>query len=72
MPSDMGRFTAEIGTTQRDLETNGGTWPEYNVTAQQLEDRVGWKVAKGAPDLWDHLQARIGAWFEANAEELEA
>ncbi|TCL09406.1 putative hydrolase of HD superfamily [Shimia isoporae] len=48
------------------LETEGGTWPEYNVTAQQLEDRVGWKVAKGAPAIWDHLQQRIADWFAAN------
>lgn len=48
------------------LETDGGTWPEYNVTAQQLEDRVGWKVAKGAPAVWDFLRVRIAAWFAAN------
>lgn len=48
------------------LETNGGTWPEYNVTREQLEDRVGWKVAKGAPAIWDHLKARIAKWFCEN------
>lgn len=48
------------------LETGGGSWVEYNVSRQQLEDRVGWKVAKGAPALWDALQARIRAWFAAN------
>ncbi|MBO9472112.1 HD domain-containing protein [Shimia sp. R10_1] len=49
------------------LETDGGTWPEYNVTREQLEDRVGWKVAKGAPAIWDHLKARIAAWFDGRA-----
>ena len=48
------------------LETGGGTWPEYNVTRKQLEDRVGWKVAKGAPAIWDHLKARIAKWFSEN------
>ena len=48
------------------LETGGGSWVEYQVSRQQLEDRVGWKVAKGAPAVWTHLQARIGAWFDAN------
>ncbi|MEQ9693273.1 HD domain-containing protein [Shimia sp. SDUM112013] len=48
------------------LETGGGTWPEYKVTAEQLEARVGWKVAKGAPALWTHLQSRIRAWFAAH------
>ena len=48
------------------LETGGGTWPEFNVTRQQLEDRVGWRVEKGAPALWTFLKARIAAWFAAN------
>ncbi|RLJ41695.1 putative hydrolase of HD superfamily [Litoreibacter meonggei] len=47
------------------LETGGGTWPEYNVTAEQLETRVGVKVRRGAPALWGHLKARIDMWFEA-------
>lgn len=48
------------------LETNGGTWPEYNVTAEQLQNRVGIKVQKGAPAIWTALKARIDKWFEAN------
>ncbi len=48
------------------LETGGGSWSEYNVSRQQLEDRVGWKVAKGAPALWTYLKARIGDWFAKN------
>lgn len=45
------------------LESGGGTWPEYNVTPEQLETRVGVKVKRGAPALWDGLKARIDAWF---------
>lgn len=66
--SDDAVFAKSIDRVQPvicNLETGGGTWPEYNVTAQQLEDRVGWKVAKGAPAIWDHLQTRIRAWFAA-------
>ena len=73
--SDDAVFAKSVDRVQpvnANLETGGGSWVEYKVSRQQLEDRVGWKVAKGAPDLWDHLQARIGAWFEANAEKLEA
>lgn len=47
------------------LESGGGTWPEYNVTADQLETRVGSKVRRGAPALWAHLKTRIDAWFSA-------
>ena len=45
------------------LETNGGTWPEYNVTAAQLQTRVGAKVQKGAPAIWEALKTRIDAFF---------
>jgi putative hydrolase of HD superfamily len=45
------------------LETGGGTWPEYNVTQAQLESRVGAKVKRGAPALWAHLKTRIDTWF---------
>ncbi len=48
------------------LETGGGTWQEYNVTAQQLQIRVGAKVQKGAPAIWTALKARIDAWFATN------
>lgn len=45
------------------LETDGGTWPEYNVTADQLHSRVGVKVERGAPALWEALRSRIDDWF---------
>lgn len=46
------------------LETGGGSWIEYNVSRKQLEDRVGWKVEKGAPNLWAHLQSKIATFFD--------
>ena len=45
------------------LETGGGTWPEYKVTAEQLQTRVGVKVQRGAPAIWDALKTRIDVWF---------
>ena len=48
------------------LETNGGSWPQYNVTAEQLETRVGVKVRRGAPAIWHNLQTRINHWFSKN------
>ena len=48
------------------LETGGGTWPEYKVTAVQLQSRVGVKVQKGAPAIWVALKARIDDWFAKN------
>jgi putative hydrolase of HD superfamily len=46
------------------IATGGGTWTEYDVTLDQLETRVGAKVARGAPGVWRYLQGRIGAFFE--------
>jgi putative hydrolase of HD superfamily len=45
------------------LASGGGTWTEYAVTRDQLESRVGTKVARGAPTVWAGLKARIDAWF---------
>lgn len=64
--SDDAIFAKSVDRVQpviSNLETNGGSWIDYNVSRQQLEDRVGWKVAKGAPALWKHLQTEIRAWF---------
>jgi putative hydrolases of HD superfamily len=46
------------------LMSGGGTWTEYNVTAEQLEDRVGAKVARGAPDLWAHVRDLTRTFFK--------
>jgi putative hydrolases of HD superfamily len=45
------------------LMSGGGTWTEYNVTADQLETRVGTKVARGAPDLWTYVRGLTRSFF---------
>jgi putative hydrolases of HD superfamily len=45
------------------LMSGGGTWKTYNVTADQLESRVGVKVAKGAPALWAWVKDKTKAYF---------
>ena len=45
------------------LMSGGGTWVTYNVTAEQLESRVGVKVAKGAPTLWAWVKDKTRAYF---------
>lgn len=64
--SDDAIFAKSIDRVQpvvSNLETGGGTWPHYNVTAAQLQSRVGVKVEKGAPALWTALKVRIDTWF---------
>ena len=46
------------------LMSGGGTWTQYGVTAQQLEDRVGVKVAKGAPALWAYVRTLTRSFFD--------
>ena len=53
------------------IESGGGTWPQYNVTAEQLQTRVGVKVQRGAPAIWDALKARIDAWFAQSRSSSE-
>jgi len=48
------------------LETGGGTWPQYGVTPEQLNSRVGGKVEKGAPAIWNALKTRIKDYFETS------
>lgn len=45
------------------LMSGGGTWKTYAVTAEQLEARVGSKIARGAPRLWTWLRGRTQAFF---------
>ena len=45
------------------LQSGGGTWKTYNVTAEQLASRVGTKIAKGAPALWAWVQGKTAGFF---------
>ena len=68
--SDDAIFAKSIDRVQpvvSNLETGGGSWPEYRVTADQLDTRVGVKVRRGAPAVWEALKARIDGWFSLHA-----
>ena len=47
----------------QNLASGGGTWIEYDVSYEQLEERVGAKVARGAPALWEWVSAQARIWF---------
>ena len=51
----MDRFQAP----NQNLMSGGGTWVEYKVTYDQVEKKVGSKIALGAPKLWDWLKPRL-------------
>jgi putative hydrolase of HD superfamily len=52
-----------VQPVMQNLACGGGTWTTYNVTFDQLESRVGAKVARGAPAIWDWVRDRALAWF---------
>ncbi len=45
------------------LQSGGGTWITYNVTEDQLHSRVGTKIARGAPKLWDWISGKCAPFF---------
>lgn len=68
--SDDAVFAKSVDRVQpviSNLESGGASWIDYDVTHEQLEVRVGAKVRRGAPRLWDHIAPRIAAWFNGAA-----
>ena len=45
------------------IASGGGSWIDYNVTFEQLEARVGTKVANGAPRLWPYVRDKAREFF---------
>lgn len=60
------RFAKSLDRVQpvmANLQSGGGTWITYNVTLDQLDARVGSKVARGAPALWTWVRAQTLRFF---------
>ncbi len=64
--SPSARFAKSLDRFQppmQNLASGGGSWTEYQVSEAQIEEKVGRKIAIGAPDLWAYARARISAFF---------
>lgn len=48
----------------QNIASDGGTWNTYQVTFEQLEARVGVKIARGAPRLWQHVRSLAARFFQ--------
>ena len=46
------------------MASGGLGWNNYAVTYEDIETRVGRKVARGAPALWRWLEPRVRQWFD--------
>jgi len=61
------RFAKALDRVQpvmANLQSGGGTWTTYNVTAEQLDSRVGAKIAKGAPHVWAWVREKTRLYFK--------
>lgn len=47
----------------QNIASGGGSWIEYQVTYDQLVERVGIRIQRGAPGLWDWLDASAQGFF---------
>jgi putative hydrolase of HD superfamily len=52
-----------VQPVMQNLASGGGTWVDYGVTRDQLETRVGSKVARALPRVWAHLAPALDRWF---------
>lgn len=60
------RFAKSLDRVQpvmANLQSGGGTWVTYNVTFDQLQNRVGTKIERGAPRLWAWVRERVRPYF---------
>lgn len=51
----------------QNLVSNGGSWTDYGVSYETIETRVGSKIDRGAPVLWNWIAPRIKDWFKARS-----
>ncbi len=52
-----------VQPVMHNIASGGGSWTEYQVTFEQLEARVGHKVARGAPQVWAYVRERARHYF---------
>ncbi|OWY18502.1 hydrolase [Thioclava sp. JM3] len=48
-------------------QSGGGSWIDYDVSFTQLEERIGTKISRGAPAVWDWVRDRVEGWFAARS-----
>ena len=46
------------------MDIGGGSWTDYNVTLDDLDQRVGTPIETGAPAMWNWLRPKIRDWFQ--------
>lgn len=62
--AQFGKSLDRVQPVMQNIQSGGGSWKDYNVSFEQLQARVGGKVANGAPRLWPYVQERARKYFE--------
>ena len=60
----FGKAIDRVQPVLLNLLNGGGSWIDYDVSLTQVDSRVGAKVRRGAPVVWDHVREEIRPWFE--------
>lgn len=47
----------------QNINSGGAGWVDYGVSFEDIEERIGAKVARGAPAVWAFLRERVRAFF---------
>lgn len=63
----FGKAIDRTPTPIANMVLGGGSWFDYNVTLEQLEQRVGTLINAGAPQIWDWLHPRLKDWFDKSS-----
>jgi len=60
------RFAKSLDRLQplvQNLATGGGTWNEHSLTEQQVTERYGTQIRRGAPALWRRARKLVADFF---------
>lgn len=66
----FGKSLDRVQPVMANLMSGGGTWVTYAVTYEQLVSRVGVKVAKGAPGVWDWVNLQAAGFFQPEGLDI--
>ncbi|MEP2782107.1 MAG: HD domain-containing protein [Pseudoruegeria sp.] len=64
--SDDAKFAKAVDRVQpllQNIEANGGSWLNYDVSMDKMDSRIGRKVASGTPNVWAFIRPQVQDFF---------
>lgn len=59
----FGKSIDRVQPLALNMSSGGGSWREYDVTLDKIDQRVGSKVSRGAPAVWTYIRDRVSTFF---------